>query len=313
MSRPQVPASGRRYITTPIAARSSARRRWRSQAQIVALLAAMGGLLAYCGWIVAGWHGIAWSILAGALSLAAVRRVPPEMFLAAMRAERLLPEEAPELQAHFAALCRRAGLSPMPALYRLDEALPLAFSLGAGDRAAVVVADSLLAGLTRRELAGIVAHEIIHLRNGDIALQQIGLVLGWLARLLSQFGMILIFIGLVMRIFSLAEFPLLELLVLAVAPIGVGLMRLALSRAREAEADLGAADLTGDPAGLAAALVKLRQWQERLLRQLVPTAHPLHLPSLFDDHPPTEQRIRRLLGLPQRAASDAVADGRFYE
>lgn len=104
-----------------------------------------------------------------------------------------------------------------------------------------------------------------------------------------------------MRVFSLAEFPLLALLVLAAAPTAVGLLRLALSRVREAEADLEAAELTGDPAGLAAALVKLRRWQERLLHQLSPTAHPLHLPTLFDDHPPTEERIRRLMDLPQRA------------
>ena len=83
------------------------------------------------------------------------------------------------------------------------------------DRAAVVVADSLLAGLTQRELSGILAHEIVHLRNRDIRLQQIGLVLGWLARALSQSGLIFVLIGVVMRVFSRAEFPRLPLLVLA--------------------------------------------------------------------------------------------------
>ncbi len=69
---------------------------------------------------------------------------------------------------------------------------------------------------------------------------------------------------------------------------------LALSRVREAEADLDAAELTGDPAGLASALVKLRQWQESRLRQLLPTGRILRLPTLLTEHPPTEERIRRL-------------------
>lgn len=73
-----------------------------------------------------------------------------------------------------------------------------------------------------------------------------------------------------------------------------------MSRAREAEADLEAAELTGDPAGLTSALVKLRQWQERRLHRLFATAHSLHLPTLFDNHPPTEERIRGLMQLLQR-------------
>jgi heat shock protein HtpX len=282
--------------------------RHRRHPQIIGLLAAMAVLLAYCGWFIAGWNGIVWSTLAGGLSLAFVRRVPLEMFLKAMRAQPLLPSEAPGLEARFAALCRQAGLSPMPHLYHIAETLPLAFSLGENDAAAVVVADNLLTGLTRRELYGILAHEIVHLRNRDIRLQQIGLVVGWLARVLSQFGLIVVFIGLVMRVFSRADFSLLSLFVLVAAPTGVGLLRLALSRVSEAEADIEAAELTGDPVGLASALTKLRRRQERLLRQLFPTAHPLHLPTLFDDHPPTEDRIRRLMDLPQRTGIGAFDD-----
>ena len=110
-----------------------------------------------------------------------------------------MPGEAPGLQVSFVFLCRRAGLSPIPRLYHIDEPLPLAFSLGAGAGAAIVVADSLVAGLTRRELCAILAHEIVHLRNGDILLQQLGLVLGWLTRVLSQLGFFLVLVGLAMQ------------------------------------------------------------------------------------------------------------------
>ncbi len=74
----------------------------------------------------------------------------------------------------------------------------------------------------------------------------------------------------------------------------MNLLQPTLSRVREAEADLDAAELTGDRAGLASALVKLGQWQELLLRQLLPTGRILHLPTPLTEHPPTEERIRRL-------------------
>lgn len=275
-------------------------RRRRNQLHIIALLAAMAALLGCCGWIVAGWDGILWSMLAGVIVLTLVRHLPVEAFLNGMRARPLLPGEAPRLQASFAALCRHAGLSPPPTLYHIDEALPLAFSLGEGENAAIVIADSLLIGLTPRELCGILAHEIIHLRNRDITLKQLGFVLGWLARVFSQVGIVFLFVGLLLHVFSLAEFPLLSLLVLATAPLAVNLLRLALSRAREAEADLEAAELTGDPAALAAALIRLRQWQEWWLRQVFPAGKVFHLPTLLADHPPTEERIRRLKQLAQQ-------------
>jgi heat shock protein HtpX len=261
---------------------------------IIFLLMSMGALLSLCGWIVAGWDGIVWSIFAGAVALALMRRVPVEVFLNSMNARPLQAKDALRLRAIFAALCQHAGLAPIPRLYCIEEAIPLAFSLGKGESAAVVVADSLLAGLTPRELSGILAHEIIHLRSGDITLKQLGFVLSWLTRMLSQLGFIFLFVGLLLHVFSLAEFPLLSLFVLAGAPLAVNLLQLALSRVREAEADLDAAELTGDPAGLASALVKLRQWQESLLRELFPTGRILHLPTLLTDHPPTEERIRRL-------------------
>lgn len=301
-------SSRKQSLKTAQAGPDRVRRRYRGQAHTLALLFAMAALLALCGWIVAGWSGIAWSVIAGTIALTLVGRVPVDIVLSGMRARPLLPGEAPGLQASFVTLCRDAGLSPIPRLYHIDEPLPLAFGLGQGDTAVVVVADSLLAGLTRRELAGILAHEIVHLRRGDIVLKQAGFVAGWLTRLLTQLGLILLFFGLVLRAFSATEFPLLWLLVLATAPIAVRLLQLALSRAREAEADLEAAELTGDPVGLASALVKLHRWRERRLQQLFPTAHPFHLPTLFDDHPPTEERISRLMSLPHRDNGDQLRE-----
>ncbi len=175
-------------------------RRPRNQAHIIFLLLAMGALLGFCGWIVAGGDGIVWSIFAGAVALALMRRVPVELFLNSMNARPLQAEDAPRLQAIFAALCQHAGLAPIPRLYRIEEAMPLAFSLDKGESAAVVIADSLLAGLTPRELCGILTHKVIHLRSGDITLKQLGFVLSWLTRVSSQLGFIFFFVGLLLHV-----------------------------------------------------------------------------------------------------------------
>jgi len=86
------------------------------------------------------------------------------------------------------------------------------------------------------------------------------------------------------------------------------LLQLALSRTREGEADLEAAELTGDPHGLASALVKMRRQEQMLLRGRFPTAAPLRVPSLFRDHPATEERIQALLAMPQPRDAEAADD-----
>lgn len=260
----------------------------------VLLLLAIGGLLAGCGWIVAGSGGVVWSMAVGTLCLATVRRAPVDVMLAAIRAGPLSFDDGLRLAAPFTVLCRRAGVSPAPRLRRFYSRLPVAFTLGEGDAATIAVADSVLSGLSTRELCGILAHEIVHLRNGDILMMQLGTVLEGLTRVLSQVGIIVVFFRFVIDASPLTQFPILSIVALAAAPTMVGLLRLALSRAREAEADLEAAELTGDPMSLASALAKLREWQYWRLRQLLPLGPILHLPTLLSDHPPTEERIRRL-------------------
>jgi hypothetical protein len=101
---------------------------------------------------------------------------------------------------------------------------------------------------------------------------QLAIVVARLTRLLAQVALMLVFFGLFLRVVFARAFPTPPLLVLAAAPLGVNLLQLALSRAREAEADLEAAELTGDPYGLASALVKMRNQEQMLLHQWSPTA-----------------------------------------
>lgn len=286
----------------------SERRRRHIRHHSALLLMSMAALLSYCGWIVAEWDGILWSLVGGAMMLVLVRRVPPGLVLHAIGARPMARWEAPVLYEIIDALCRRAGLERVPHLCWVGERFPVAFTIGGGEATTVALSEGLMRGMTAREIRGILAHEIVHVRNGDMALMQLAIVVGQLTRMVSQIALLLVFFSLFLRTVSAPSFPIVPLLVLAVAPLGVGLLQLALSRTREGEADLEAAELTGDPHGLASALVKMRRQEQMLLRGRFPTAAPLRVPSLFRDHPATEERIQALLAMPQPRDAEVPDD-----
>lgn len=283
---------------------SNGDRRWlRNEAHALILLCAMAVLTGYCGWIVAGETGIIWSALLGLACLALVRHIPSDGVLRAIKAQPVRGSRGVAIQECISALSERAGLRPVPKLYRVASDFPLALSLGGNDAAAIVLTDRLLKDLDLGELTGVLAHELIHLRNSDIVLMQWGLVLGWVTRMVSQVGCVLLLIGLAAQALSLAQFPLLSLVVLLFAPLLSTLLRLALARDREADADAEAAALTGDPEALVSALIKIRDGQKGQVSRLFPGARTFHLPTLLADHPPTEQRIRRLRQLGRERAA----------
>jgi heat shock protein HtpX len=286
----------------------SERRRRRSRRHTVLLLVAMAALLAYCGWVVAGWEGAVWSIFASAVMLPAFRRIPSELVLRAIGARPVLPSEAPELYDLLDELCRRAGVAEPPRLCWVGERFPVAFTIGDSGRATIVLSQGLVSGLEEREVRGVLAHEIVHVRNRDIALMQLAMVVGRLVRVLAQIAIIAVFLSLFLRAAGAVALPLGSLLLLAVAPTGVGLLQLALSREREAEADLEAAELTGDPEGLASALAEIRRRERAALARRFPGARMLRMPALLRDHPATEERIRRLLQMAQPGEADLRRD-----
>lgn len=277
-----------------------ASRSGRSRHHAALILAAMAALIGYCGWIVAGVDGILVSVFLAITTLLMVRQMPIEVVLYALRARPIADRQASVLYDILDCLCRRADIGPMSALYTIGTRFPAAFTIGSGETVAIVLSEGLLAKVTAREVRGILAHEIMHIRNGDIALMQLAMVAGQLARILAQLAVLLLFFGFVLRVAAVPSYPLAPLLLLIATPFGIGLMRRALSREREGEADLEAAELTGDPAGLAMALDKMRDLERILLKTRFPGARLLRVPSLFRDHPATEERIRRLQAMPQR-------------
>lgn len=145
-------------------------RRRRSRRHSILLLITMATLLGYCVRLVAGWAGILWSIIGSTAMLLMVRRMPPAVFLRALNARALAPWEAAALYEMLDELCRSAGLDQVPLRSRVPARAPIALTIGRGPEIAIVLSQSLLEMLTEPELRGLLAHEIIHVRNGDLAL-----------------------------------------------------------------------------------------------------------------------------------------------
>ena len=163
--------------------------------------------------------------------------------------------------------------------------------------AALAVTDGLLRALSLRELAGVLAHEISHIRNNDLVVMSLADVIAQLTRIMAMGGMLLLLITLPAWLAEYGGFPWRLILVLMLAPAFGSLLQLALSRAREYDADLDAAGLTGDPAGLAAALAKMERVQSGFVERIMLPGPRIPDPSLLRTHPPIEKRINRLLSL----------------
>ena len=218
-------------------------------------------------------------------------------------------QDDPELYGLVQDLAQRAGL-PMPKVYVLPQETPNAFATGRNpEHAAVAVTDGIRRILTKRELAGVLGHELSHVKNRDILVSTIAATLagaiGYLAQM-AQFAMF--FGGNRDRDDEGGGGNIIGLIVMMiVAPIAAMLIQMAVSRSREYGADEGGAKVTGDPLALASALRKLHMGAQNIPLQVNnatanATAHmfivnPLTghgLASLFSTHPPMEERIARL-------------------
>jgi heat shock protein HtpX len=230
----------------------------------------------------------------GVGSMLAGQRLASRLVLVLYGARPLPPEQAPALHGLLAELARRAGLPRLPRLYRVPSRLMNAFSVGSGEESALVVTDGLLRGLGWRELAGVLAHEVSHVRHRDIWVMALADMISRMTHMLSLLGMLLLVVNLPLWLLTGEFVPWAVVLLLLFAPGLVALLQLALSRQREYEADRAAAELTGDPAGLAGALLRLDIQEQGWLRQLLTPGRRVPEPSVLRTHPPTAERVRRL-------------------
>ncbi|HEY9740096.1 MAG TPA: M48 family metalloprotease [Coleofasciculaceae cyanobacterium] len=288
-----------------------------NQIKTAALLGLLSGLLVLGGYYLIGnEQGLYMGLALAALTSFSSWYYSDKAALAAYNAQPIARQEAPELYDMVASLSERAGL-PMPKLYFVPTKSPNAFATGRDpEHAAVAVTQGIVDLLSREELEGVLAHELTHVRNRDTLTQA---VVGTIAGAITFLGRILTFgalYGPVTRDNRRGGnlFGLLFLIVLA--PLAAGLLQMAISRTREYSADLGSAEITGNPAALASALEKLEAMGHQIPMNGNPAMSPLlivnplsseGLMSLFRTHPPTQERIRRLLELAQQKQQIPVA------
>ena len=279
----------------------------RNLVHTAALFAGMLGLLALLGWVVAGPSGLAGLVAAGLVLLTAGMRVSPALILRLYGARPLAVEEAPGLYGIVVELSRRAGLERPPRLYYIPTPMINAFTVGSREDAAVTVTAGLLEHLNRRELVGVLAHEITHVRHNDLKVLGLADLVSRATVLFSWMGQFLLLLNLPLWLAAGYSVPWLAVFLLIFAPTLTALLQLALSRSREFDADLGSVELTGDPRGLASALYKLEAFQANFLERILLPGRRVPEPSLLRTHPATEERIRRLLELEGEAAQPEPA------
>lgn len=279
------------------------------------LISALMGLFMAVGYLIGGEGGMLIAfLLAAGMNLFAYWN-GDKLVLSMYGAREVDDSTAPELVGVVRELAGRAGL-PMPRVYIIESEQPNAFATGRNpEHAAVAATSGILRILTRDELAGVLGHELTHVRNRDSMTMTIAATIAGAIGMLAHFAF---FFG-GARSEDERGSPggmAGAIAMMILAPLAATLVQLAISRGREFEADRGGAEISGNPLGLASALEKLEAGAQALpnvqAEQHPATAHlfivnPLSgggMQSLFSTHPSTEQRIARL-----RAIAGAMGRG----
>jgi len=285
----------------PTAAPSLLPNRLKNALQHLLILAGLALVLAVPGYLLAGLFGVIWCFALVALTLYLSGRVPARVVLANASAGLLRRHQAPELYRVLDALYRHAGLTAEPLLFYSPSPGLNAFAVGDRHDGGIAITEGLIRTLNLRQLGGVLAHEVSHLRHGDTRVMSMAATM----TRLTIWGAFLVQLGLVMMLPLVMageiDMPWRELLVVGLTPTLSTLLQLALSRNREYTADLEAVALTHDPRGLASALAVLERHDSLWLTAIFGRQPPAWLRYL-QTHPPTRERIRRLLALDGRAA-----------
>ena len=269
------------------------------------LMAAIMALFGTVGLLLGGGAGmVAALILGGAMNLWAYW-FSDKIVLRMYNAREVDETSAPQLYGIVRELAQSAQL-PMPKVYLIDEAQPNAFATGRNpEHAALAATTGILQLLTPRELRGVLGHELSHVKHHDILISTISATIAGAISSIAQLGML--FGGSSQN--ERGVHPLVALLIMIVAPLAAMLIQLAISRAREFEADRGGAEVSRDPQALASALEKIERYargQPMETAEMHPETaqmmiiNPLSgggVQGLFSTHPSTQERIARLLAM----------------
>jgi heat shock protein HtpX len=265
------------------------------------LMAALTGLFVAVGFLIGGQTGMVIAFLFALGSNLFAYWNSDKMVLSMYGAREMDDSSAPDLVHLVRTLATRAGL-PMPRVFIAENPQPNAFATGRDpEHAAVCVTTGILKRLSQEELAGVLAHELGHVKNRDTLTMTITASIAGAISMLANFAF---FMGGDRRNNPLGGVGI--VLVMIVAPIAAMLVQMAISRTREYEADRAGAEISGRPLWLASALEQISHGANRIpnaeAESHPATAHmfiinPLHggsFGSLFATHPSTEDRIARL-------------------
>lgn len=272
-------------------------------AHALTLLAALGLTAGISAYLLAGVTGVV-AVAALIIGLAiAAPKVPAETMMRLYSA-RLIPSDDTQLSSLIEVLAWRAGLPQKPSLYLIPSLTLNAFATGTTDRPAIAMSEGLVRRLSMRELAGVIAHEMSHIRNGDLWIMGLADIAARLIHGLAFIALALFAYNVIAYATGAGMVSWLAIAALYVTPAALNLLQLALSRAREFEADRLAVALTGDPIGLASALNRVDIVTGHVWEDLTPpiAARRVPLPSLLRTHPPAAARVARLQELAENHA-----------
>ena len=270
------------------------------------LLAGLTALFMGIGFLIGGQTGMIIAlVIAGGMNLFAYWN-SDKMVLRMYGAREVDARQAPELYDMVRQLAGNAGL-PMPRVYIMENAQPNAFATGRNPQnAAVAVTTGLMQAVTREELAGVIAHELAHIKHHDTLLMTITATIAGAISMLANFAM---FFGGNRDNNGIGILGTIALVIFA--PLAAGLVQMAISRTREFEADRGGAEISGQPLSLASALQKIAGAAHHIPNapaERNPTSahvfiiNPLsgvRMDKLFSTHPATEDRVARLVEMSQ--------------
>jgi heat shock protein HtpX len=280
---------------------------WVKTAMLMAAIMALFGVV---GGMVGGRSGMLLALVFGGAMNVFSYWFSDKMVLKMYNAQEVDESSAPQFYGMVRDLAQRAGL-PMPRVYLIDEQQPNAFATGRNpEHAAVAATTGILHLLSARELRGVMAHELSHVRHRDILISTISATMAGAISALANFAML--FGG--RSDDGRPANPLAGIAVALLAPLAASLIQMAISRSREYEADRGGAEISGDPDALADALGKIQMHAEGRIPLGPAEAHPETaqmmilnplsaggIKGLFSTHPPTEERIARLRAMARQA------------
>jgi heat shock protein HtpX len=280
------------------------------------LMAALTGLFIAIGYLIGGKAGMLIAFGFAAVSNFIAYWNSDKMVLAMYRAQEVDEKTAPDLVHLVRELSQKAGL-PMPKVYIADNPQPNAFATGRNpEHAAVCATSGILQRLSKEELAGVLAHELSHVKNRDTLIMTVTATIAGAISMLANFAF---FMGGNRRNNPLG--PIGAILIMILAPIAAVLVQMAISRGREFEADKSGAELSGRPLWLASALKHIDNAALGIENEDA-EAHPATahmfivnplldggMAGLFSTHPPTGERIARLQAMAAQMGEAAPAKG----